>query len=387
MNRTPLLIDIGPLSCCASDSVLEDMHKALHDDDHDIWRPHESPFIRDLIEKWTSFGLDRLGKILAELMKWIKGGFHKPSKTPVPKPKMFVRWGKDELEGAKLYLEALPPEVFTLDDWMMVVDYLVQKYLPQDVMMDDAKWQVTRASMMGRVQKHMPEMAAVAAGAAAAKMPVDLNIIQRDFGMTSAQKAAIDFGQHRCCQYVANVTESSRVRMKLAVVNWKKEEFEGVPSAMAKRNLEGKLLDEFAVLNKDWRRIALTEAANMSGNGFIGSLKAGTKVKRMEQYAGACDFCRKIDGTIMTVVPPDKPNKNWDTEVWSGKDNHTRSSSPYRRVGGQLVKRGDSELAKIVPGAIHPHCRGRFVEVASAKPNDDPKFSEWLKEHFAKKKG
>ena len=385
MNKTPLLIDIGPLSCGCSDDVLEYMHKALGDDDHDIWRPHESPFIRDLIEKWTSFGLDRLGKILAELMRWIKGGFHKPSKNPVPKPKMFARWDKNELEGAKLYLEALPPEAFTLDDWMMVVDYLVQKYLPQDVLMDDAKWQVTRASMMGRVQKHMPEMAAVAAGAAAAKMPVDLNVIQRDFGMTSVQRAAIEFGQARCCQYVTNVAESARVKMKLAVVGWKKEEFEGVPSAMAKRNLEGKLLDEFAVLNKDWRRIALTEAGEMANQGFVASMPIGQKLKRMEQYAGACPYCRKIDQKVVTVVEATKQDKNYDTEIWAGKDNIGRSASPLKRVGGQLVRRPDSELWSIPAGLAHPYCRGRWAKVSDAKPTDDQKFADWLNNHFKKK--
>ena len=60
-------------------------------------------------------------------------------------------------------------------------------------------------------------------------------------------------------------------------------------------SLETKLMDQFATLNRDWRRIAVTEAGEAQTAGYIASVPRGTKVKRVEQYKNACAFCRKIE--------------------------------------------------------------------------------------------
>lgn len=379
-----LLIDIGPVSCGCSNDALELMHKAIGEDEHDIWLPHESPFISDLIERWTAHGLDRFGTLQNELLKWVNHVYYKPSNDIPPRPGTFYRWDTAELAVARTYLESVPPELFTLDDWMMVVDYLVQRYLPKDYIFDEAKWNVTRASMMGRLQNRMPDLAAAAVAAVAAKLPENVLAIEKLFGMTIPQHAAIEFGQARACQYVTNVTEAARGKMKLAVVEWQKEKFEGAPSAIAKRNLEGKFLDEFATLNKDWRRIALTEAGESANQGFVASTPTGNRLKRLEMYKGACPYCRSIDGAVVTVVPSDKKDKNWNTEIWPGKDNYLRSASPYKRVGGQLIKRTEAERWSIPAGLAHPHCRGQWVSMYQPKPTDDPKFAAWLEKEFSK---
>lgn len=380
MNNVPLLIDIGALSCDCSDHVLDEMHKALHDDDkgNDIWRPHESHFIRDLIEKWTGTGVARLESVHTGLLNWVKGVFHKPGKR-VPKPTTpFARWDNSELTRVRIYLETTPPDLFDLDDWMMVSDYLVQRYLPAEAVMEDAKWQVNRAAMMGRVEANLPEIKAAAIANLHDKLVRDATVLKREVGMSREQAAAIEFGQARCCQYVTNVTESTRAVIKQSIINWQQEKFNGVPKSVGERDLQGRLLDSFATLNRDWRRIALTEVADNAMNGFIAAQPDGVKVKRQEMYQGACPMCSKVDGKVLTVVPADKPNKNWDTEVWVGKSNYGRSASPYRRVGGQLVQRTDSELSKIAAGTLHPNCRGRWVAVDEPKLGVDPKFAAWL---------
>jgi hypothetical protein len=385
MNKPPLLIDIGPLSCGCTDELMEDMHKALSEDEHDIWLPHESEFIRDLIEKWTAHGMGRFGLLQNELGKWINHAYHQPGIKAAPKPGAFQRWDKSELAMARFYLESVPPEAFTLDDWMMVVDYLVQRYLPQDAIFDEANWNVTRASMMGRIQGQMPDMAAAAVAAMSPKLPDTVVQIEKQFGMTATQKAAIKFSQARTCQYVTNIEDATRAKMKMAIVDWQKDKFEGTPSAMAKRSLEGKLLDEFATLNKDWRRIALTEAGEAANQGVVSATPAGQQLKRVEQYRGACAYCKKIDGAVVTVVEASKKDKNWNTEIWPGKDNHARSASPYKRVGGQLIKREESERWSIPAGLAHPHCRGLWLNLTPPNPKDDPKLAAWLEKVFDKK--
>ena len=369
--------------CQYCDDLLK---KALRPDDGDIWRPHESPFIRDLIEKWTSHGMNKFGALQAELAKWTNHAFYNQAAEMLPKPGTLLRMNKAELAVTRLYLESIPPEQFTVDDWMMVVDYLVQRYLPHDEMINEAKWQVTRAAMMGRVEARMPLLSAIAAGRLAMAMPFDTQVIEREFGLYPAQRAAIEFGQARNCQYVTNVTDAVRNKMKLTVIEWQQDKFLGVPSAISKRDLQGRLLDEFAVLNRDWRRIAMTELADASMNGLLASLPLDSKVKRQEMYRGACPYCRSIDGRVFTIVSPDTKEKNSETQVWVGKTNYGRSFAPNKRTPNGLIPRTAGEMWHVSAGPVHPHCRGRWQPIMKISPGGDPKFAAWLENHFKQRK-
>lgn len=145
-------------------------------------------------------------------------------------------------------------------------------------------------------------------------------------------------------------------------------------------SLETKLLDQFGTLNRDWRRIAVTEAGEAQTQGYIASLKPGQKVKRVEQYKGACAFCRRIDGVVVTVVEPSMENKDPDTMIWPGKNNVGRSASPRKRVGDLMVEREPDEMWTIPAGLVHPHCRGRWIPTIEERPGDDPDFAAWLRE-------
>lgn len=316
-------------------------------------------------------------------MKWVGGVFRQTGPVPVQPPGAMLRWTPGELAAVKLYLQSLPPAAFSLDDWMLVVDYLVQKYLPQDVMMQEADWQAARASMMGRVQANLPAISAAAAMRLVERLPTDPALIERQFGMSAVQSSALRFGQKRCCQHVTHVSESLRRKLKLAVLDWQEDRFLGRPSALAQQSLESKLLDRFAEANRDWRRIALTEAGENANQGFIAALPEGAKVKRMEMYQGACAFCRAIDGKVFTVVAPDKPRKDGDTEVWVGKTNAERSSSPKKRTPEGPVARTRDALWWPAAGVMHPHCRGRWLRIAEPAMPVDPRFAAWLAGHYA----
>ena len=144
----------------------DDLHKARipGDDEHDIWRPHESAFIRWLVEKWTSSGLDRFGALRAELSQWVEGTAPRRTAKVPSRPSMMSRWSTEKIVASRLYLQSIPIDTFTIDDWMLLVDYLVYRYLPDDAVIKEAQWQVARASMMGRVQANMAAISAAAAG-------------------------------------------------------------------------------------------------------------------------------------------------------------------------------------------------------------------------------
>jgi len=109
--------------------------------------------------------------------------------------------------------------------------------------------------------------------------------------------------------------------------------------------------------------------------GFIAGLEPGKKVKRVEQYLGACQFCQKIDGVMAMVVDLRKADK----------DNVDRSASLYKRNGGTLVKRSDDELWKLPAGLARPHCRGTWISLDG--PTVDDKFTLWLDGLFKQVKG
>ncbi|MBB3017698.1 hypothetical protein FHR70_000738 [Microvirga lupini] len=382
-----LFLDIYPLSERATNDALEYIFKA-HDHGGDgIWSPHESPLIRRLVELFTKRGLDRLDAVQKQILAWEAGDHHKPSEAPVARPGMMERWNEAELSLVKLYLESLPPEQWGLDDHMMAVDYVVQRYLPADELKTEAEWLSTRAGMMGKVQANL-DAAAVAtmtgkgADAILAALPSTVAQAVSQFNLPAQQRATLEFARVRTAENVRALTDSVRHRMRNTIVQHLEEQqttAAGVPG----QALQSKLFDQFAMLNRDWRRIAVTEAGEAQTQGYIASLKPGTKVKRVEQYATACGFCKKIDGVIATVVAADAPDKDPETQIWPGKNNVGRSASPRKRVGDQLVARDPDEMWQLPAGLAHPHCRGRWVPVIEDEPGDDPEFADMLRELLA----
>lgn len=377
-----LFLNVEHLSCCATDNALEHIYKASTSDGGDgAWLPHESVLIRRLIELFSKRGLDRLAAVQEDIAAWTLGHKHKPSPTPVAAPGMMVRWSSDELELVRIYLEALPPAQWTVDDYMMAVDMTVQRYLPHDEMVAEAQWLSTRATMMGKVQANMAKPAsALQADALLAALPSTLADAAQQFQLSPVFQAVAQFSRVRAAEQVRALTDDVRHRLRSTVLQHLEQNLAGGAGS----SLQTKLLDQFGALNRDWRRIAVTEAGEAQTMGFIASLPAGAKVKRVEQYATACNFCKKIDGVVATVVDPAAPDKDGETQVWVGKTNIGRSASPKKRVGNVLVARDVDELWWLPAGLAHPHCRGRWVKVADEMPGGDPEFAAWLKSTLSK---
>lgn len=377
MSR-PVFIDFSMLSAPATNDALEYIFKSTHDHDGGIWSLHESVLIRRLIELFTKRGLDRLEHVKQAIIAWQTGVNHKPAEIIPTRPGMMGRWNDDELALVKIYLESLPPEQWGLDDHMMSVDYVVQRYLPADEMKTEAEWMATRAGLMGKVQANMAEQPSPKqADAILAALPSTVQAATQVFNLTAIEKHALEYGNLRAVENVRALTDDVRHKMRGVVMQHVEDKI--LTGDTSGRSLEGRLLDEFGILNRDWRRIAVTEAGECQLQGFIASVKPHSKVKRVEQYGNACAFCKKIHGQIYEVVPADHPDKDGYTQVWPGKNNIGRSASPRKRVGDTLVARTEDELWWAPAGTVHPHCRGRWVPVLADEPGDDPEFGDWLK--------
>lgn len=375
----PVFIDFSAVPVGTTNEALEHIFKSIHDHDGGIWSQHESPLIRRLIELFTKRGLDRLEHVKQAILGWQAGVNHKPAETIPMKPGMMVRWNADELDLVKIYLESLPPAQWTLNDHMMSVDYVVQRYLPLDELATEAEWMSTRAGMMGKVQANMAAQAtAKQADVILAALPSTVAAAAQMFALTPLEQHTLEYGKERAVENVRALTDEVRHKMRGVVMRHVEDKI--LTGDTSGRSLEGQLLDEFATLNRDWRRIAVTEAGECQLQGYVASVKPFTKVKRVEQYENACGFCKKIHGRIAEVVPADHPNRDGETQIWPGKNNIGRSASPRKRVGDDLVEREEHELYWLPAGLSHPHCRGRWVPVLDAELGDDPDFADWLRD-------
>ncbi|HEX5676448.1 MAG TPA: hypothetical protein VFX91_00620 [Alcanivorax sp.] len=357
------------------------MYKAATGGGDGGWPEHESPFIRRLIELFTERGLTQIDAVRRELDDWIAGNQHQPTERRPAPPGQVERWTAEELRLVRVYLQAVPPSQFTPEDWSMLVDYLAQRYLPRDFALQAADWMAAKTTVMGKVEALAADMPAEDAERLALAAPETPGAADA-LGLNDYQRAVMRYGRQRCAENIQGLTDTLRSRMKRVILDHQEGEFLG-DKAKTAESLRTKLLDEFGTLNRDWRRIAMTEAAENSNQGYIAAVGTGAKVKRLEAYDGACGFCRKINGREFAVVSPAKADKDPDTEVWVGKTNIGRSASPMKRVDGELVPREEDELWWPAAGAQHPHCRGRWLTVKETNTAGDDDFQAWMKAKLA----
>lgn len=364
-----LFVDLIEAGESRTNDALELLCKAHGDDDDSIWDEHPSPFVRRIIELFTQRGLMRLSGVREELLAWLKGERYQPGALLPRPPGAMQRWTDEELGIVGLYLRSLPPEDWTLDDHMLVIDWIAQRYLPPDDMRTEAEWLAVRAAMMGRVQANMESLTDAQADALLPALPEALA------SAPARLKAVTEFAVNRAAENVSRVADDTRHRMRTLVAQRLERNASG---DLGGPSLETQLGDAFGALNRDWRRIAVTEAGEAQCQGYVAMQPTGTKLRRVERYRNACAFCAKIDGRIVTVVDPAKADKDGDTEVWPGKNNVGRSAAPRKRVGNLLVEREPDEMWWMPAGLAHPHCRGRWVPVLDETPGQDAEFSAWM---------
>lgn len=380
----PLLIDIGSLSTARTDQVLDVMYKAIGDppgEDADIWHEHPSAFVSLLVELFTKRGLLRIRDIHAELAAWLAGERHNPSLPREGRPGEVARWTPVELKIARLYLESLPRDQWTLDDWSLLIDCTVERYMPADAVRDEAQWLAAKSSMMGTVQAAMGTVNEAQAGAIVKQLPSSVEKAVDEFGLTAYQASVMRYNYARCAENVRNMAAGIRHQLRTLIMAHQEGVMLGDKLATA-HSLQTQLLDAFGSMNRDWRRIAVTEAGENANQGLIASLAPGARVQRVERYAGACPFCRKINGVIMRVASASDENLDGNTQVWPGKTNIGRSAAPRKRVGDVLIERSASERWWVAAGVQHPHCRGTWLSLPGKEVDNQPlsRLDKWLTE-------
>lgn len=185
-----------------------------------------------------------------------------------------------------------------------------------------------------------------------------------------AGERALAYARERAAELVQGLNDATRKQVALEVI-----EHQLTPAGDAGR-LERRLDDAFATLNRDNRRVAITETGINHQNGFLAGLAPGDEVD-FNAAPDACPHCRKFHGKRFKVV--EGPGDH-HTEVWVGKSNFGRSFH-LRKIDGTL--RTPDELAgPVVPA--HPNCRCRWLRaLAAAGAGVDPRMEAMLDDLLA----
>lgn len=166
-------------------------------------------------------------------------------------------------------------------------------------------------------------------------------------------KNALKFATQHAGEHLQKIADKTRTDVRLALVRARQQ-------GTHPKDLAAQLRATFKGLDRDWRRVAVTESASIAANGYIMSQGEGQLV--MGQSApDCCPWCRDtIHGKVYAVThaPPNSlTSKEWDTKIWMGKSNagrmrHARARGGRVRVSGELWK-------PCIP--MHPHCRCKWV--------------------------
>ncbi len=212
------------------------------------------------------------------------------------------------------------------------------------------------------------------------KLPTRVRDAARDYKLTVRETRALEWNVSNGAKSLTNATSRTVGRVQeLLYDNLKNRgsirDF--------RRALETEFFDDEHELNRDWKRVAITETNAAFNNGYLVQVPPSEWVIGMS-LINCCPQCsRLIDGKIFPVIEPaedmtydnlDPESKEykkrswlWANTVWTGKDNVGRSPSPYKKMTGEngepvLVERAHYELyMPSIP--CHPYCRCRWIRL------------------------
>lgn len=147
--------------------------------------------------------------------------------------------------------------------------------------------------------------------------------------------ARLAYAAARGAEHVTHLAHETRHALRGELYD---AELNGTPPQV----LGQRLLERFAHLARDWRRVALTEVAANRSHGYLAALPVGSVVI-WRAASDACPRCRRLHGRRYRVVAPDHPNKDPAQHVWVGKSARGRDTLVYHAI------------------PLHPHCRCRYV--------------------------
>jgi hypothetical protein len=287
-----------------------------------MWGPHPDPN-----QDWVETQLYLRGAVfLRECLKLLLGKTH----VELAKAEGPPSWG----DIAKLFGSPESPEK-KMSIWENLIDAFTTHILPSETVEAVAGAWALRSSLLSILGDRVRGIGeTVKDWAAYHKI------------LPSHRKEAVEWQKVHAARFITNLKDSTRKAIKNTLIQ---AEIENIPRG----EMHQRLLDNFGTLNRDWRRLVLTETASGSASG---KLAQAAGLEGFEAVwtgtPNACPFCYRMYRRVFQIVSPEHPNKDGQKQVWPGKSNIGRSPSPYRKDG---TKRKPEELWwPAIPA--HPNC-------------------------------
>lgn len=288
-----------------------------------MWGDHPDP-----LHAWVENELYKVGLAFIRAFTGAILGRSNPviAKADVPKP---PGWG----DVMKLFDSPAPAEE-QMSTWSSLVDTFAKHLLPgQSIAEQSAVWAL-RSNLLHVIGQRVK----------AVTTPGAWDLYAHT--LPPAGKGVLDWTKVRGAQFITNMKEAAK-KEALSVL---------VENRLAGGNhhdLSRALLEKMGRLNRDWRRIAITETAMAVANGQLATVADSGEWEAI-WVAGpkACPSCRKMQNRAFRIVRPDFPNKDSETMTWPGLNNVGRSASPTRKDG---TKRTKEEMWQPCQ-PLHPNC-------------------------------
>lgn len=205
---------------------------------------------------------------------------------------------------------------------------------------------VLRAMALGKILQGYPVADATQTGLGAVLSQVDG--VADSLADDPAYQSMMDFAQIHTGELIQDLTSTARKKIVATIIDAQK-------NRLTARETEDKLFEQFADLNRDWRRIAETETATNFNNGYL-IAEGQTKTDPGEfvfmrgvSGADACSFCREnVNGKVVVLLDTAPStaddtvvvNGTTYTAIWPGKNNFGRRAANWW----------------VSAGTQHPHC-------------------------------
>lgn len=291
-----------------------------------LWGKHPDPNQAWIEDQLFGFGHRFLRDLLGAVL-----GSESPSpfvtKAEAPRP---PGWGE-----VMALFQSQAPAAQRLATWETLVDGFTHALLPASTVQSQAAMWAMRSALLDQIGQRVH--AVTTPGAWDRLFHV----------LPPAQQKQIEWAQVRGAQFVTRMSASARSSILEALV-------ESQMGGGNHHELSRVLLERLGTLNRDWRRIAITETGMAVASGQLqAALDSGGQWEAV-WVAGpkACPFCRGHNGTVLKVVSDDAPRKDDLHQIWPSKNNLGRSAHPTRRDG---TRRGPDEMWRpCIPA--HPLC-------------------------------
>jgi hypothetical protein len=306
-----------------------------------FWGPHPDAHIAAIESEFYCVGSDFLRAFYGASLGLNAPEIRLLSKAFHLDPGKIDGWGK----LADLFNSKLPASKL-LSGWDAVVQRLTATILPESTIEAAATRLALSTNLMWRLGQRVLN-------------PTPWGWAEAEDHFSRQQVESMNWAKAHGMAYCRGLTDETRKALRMILVG-SKEAGEG------SSGLQRRLFDKISELNKDWRRIALTETAIATTNGQLASVPVGiVHVAKWVTTAMACKHCLAYSGQSFEVLAAPDFDKGM-TAVWPGKNNVGRSAYKWSRKESRY--RESSEMYWPCQ-PLHPLCCCSFVVMPAGVPH------------------